>query len=525
MDTSKTPFLDAVSSNLPDGLSEDFRTLCNTSNNDQLLDNIIRFICGGGCTTTSQFNEEQWITRQTVVRNRLSALVVSPSGSQKRARDTTNDLPDTQNSGNKRQKNDFNEPLAADDPPVFTLKSVSVASPVRKKVVITIHNRSIRFHNTSTNALEHSVSVSSLRRGFLVPTRGKTKPHWTIILISSDAPPASERSSKGQPSAAQNNLQVIFGLDASATTAMTTTEYFGQGTTLPKETTIRKGEETLPLIHSFLSRLPFQTLEPSIDVFKSAFPGVGGTPLPGVEAYRGAKPGSLWFMKEGILWGEAKPCEFWPVEELLNKSEGLRIISATGRTLTIILTRVGREIEDGEAVKEESQFGPVDAKEQDAIHQWVREYRHLFGKRGGGGGEMEIVSPPENKNPTSSTAENVGRGKTLNQAQFDSEDEEDQDFQASSEDDSGSNSSSDEDGEGDGHAVGEDEEEEEEDAEGDEVEEEELKPENHPLLRPGAMPKMSRAAMDMVVDMVEGDLARASGVGARSDVEEDELDD
>ncbi|KAF9265116.1 hypothetical protein L218DRAFT_184339 [Marasmius fiardii PR-910] len=523
MDDIKTPFLNAVSCGLPDGLSEDFRSLCNTSSSDQLLDNIIRFISGGPCASQSPIDQQQWITKQSVVRSRLSELV-SPHGIQKRTRDT-DDLTDTQASGNKRQKNDFHEPLAADDQPVFTLKSVSVTSPVRKKVDITIHKSSIRFHNASTNALEHSASISSLRRGFLVPTRGKTKPHWTIILISSDVP--SPEKGKGQTSAPAN-FQVIFGLDASATTAMTTTDHT---TASPKETKIQKGEETLSLIREFLSHLPFQIFEPSTDVFKSAFSGAGGNPLPGVEAYRGAKGGSLWFMKEGILWGDAKPCEFWPVEELINKGEGLRVISATGRTLTVILTRAGEEEEDGEVVREESQFAPIDAKEQDAINQWVREHRHLFGKRAGGGGGTGIASSIESQNIDSKpTGAKDGGGPaktfTLNQAQFESEDEEDADFEASSEEDAGSDSSSDGDGEG-GDAEGEDEEE-EEDAEGDDMEEEkELKPENHPLLRPGAMPKMSKAAMDMVVDMVEGDLARATGSGAPSDgeAEEDELDD
>jgi hypothetical protein len=49
---------------------------------------------------------------------------------------------------------------------------------------------------------------------------------------------------------------------------------------------------------------------------------------------------------------------------------------------------------------------------------------------------------------------------------------------------------------------------------------EELRVENHPLMRPGAMPRMSRAAIDMVAAMVEGEL-----VGDGEDDGEDELED
>ncbi|KAL0579223.1 hypothetical protein V5O48_002785 [Marasmius crinis-equi] len=513
----KTPFLDAVSSSLPDTLSKDFQSLYDTSNNAQLLDNFIRFICGGPCGSQLPNDQEQWIAKQSIVRNRLSTLAF-PSGPQKRARET-NEPANTDHNGNKRQKSDTHEPSFEDDPPLFTLKSISATSPVRKRVDITIHKSSIRFHNATTNALEHSAPISSLRRGFLVPTRGKTKPHWTVILISNDVPELENR--KVQASA-QGNFQVIFGVDASATSAMTTLDHT---VTPTKETSIKKGEETLPLLRSLFSHLPIRVIEPSPNVFKSAFPGAGGNGVPGVEAYRGAKAGSLWFMKEGILWGDAKPCEFWPVEDLVNKTEGLRIISATGRTLTVILMRRGEQLEDGEVVREETQFAPIDAKEQDGINQWVRQHRHLFGLREGN--KEAGIAPPSPPKTTAGTEAVPAKPFTLSQAQFDSDDEEDEDFAASSDDESGSGSSSDEDGDGgSGGREGDDD----DDADGDddeeeEGEEEELKPENHPSLRPGAMPKMSRAAIDMVVDMVEGDLAHTVAAREESDAEEDELDD
>ena len=57
---------------------------------------------------------------------------------------------------------------------------------------------------------------------------------------------------------------------------------------------------------------------------------------------------------------------------------------------------------------------------------------------------------------------------------------------------------------------------------------EELDPAHHPLLRPGAMPRMSRAAVDAVVGMVEQDLMGGARRGMQADdesEEEDELED
>ncbi|KAK1220587.1 hypothetical protein PQX77_016639 [Marasmius sp. AFHP31] len=515
---TKTPFLEAVSSSLPDGLSKDFQALCNAPNNEQLLENMIRFICGGPCASqSSSTDQEQWVAKQSIVRNRLSTLAF-PSGSQKRSRDAE-EPSNAGTSDNKRHKTDIQVPSLSEDPPLFTLKGISATSPVRRKVDITIHKSSIRFHNASTNVLEHSAPISSLRRGFRVPTRGKTKPHWTVILISNDVPEVENR--KVQASA-QGNFQVIFGVDATTTSVITTLDHTASPA---EETSIKKGDETLPLLRSFFSHLPFRVIEPSTNVFKSAFPGAGGIGVPGVEAYRGAKPGSLWFMKEGILWGDAKPCEFWPVEELVNKTEGLRVISATGRTLTVILMRRGEQLEDGDVVREETQFAPIDAKEQDAINEWVRQHRHLFGKTEGDKDTANASTSPS-KTAVVEAEPVAPKNFTLNQAQFDSDDEEDADFAASSGDDSGSGSGSDDENDNDSDdAEGESEDDADVDDEDAEGEEEELKPENHPLLRPGAMPKMSKAAMDMVVDMVEGDLARATAVGGESDGEEDELDE
>ena len=74
----------------------------------------------------------------------------------------------------------------------------------------------------------------------------------------------------------------------------------------------------------------------------------------------------------------------------------------------------------------------------------------------------------------------------------------------------------------------------EDEEDNDEGEEEDMDPAHHPLLRPGAMPRMSRAAIDAVVGMVEKDLMAgatslerrgANDTGESGDEEEDELED
>lgn len=109
----------------------------------------------------------------------------------------------------------------------------------------------------------------------------------------------------------------------------------------------------------------------------------------------------------------------------------------------------------------------------------------------------------------------------------DSDDEEDEDFEGDSDSDGGSpTEDSEEEGDGGGEedAAGSDASGGEEDGEGDEDDEEgDLNPARHPLMRPGAVPKMSKGVMDMVVGVVEQEfLGPGNDLGSE---EEDELDD
>ncbi|KAH9891610.1 hypothetical protein C8Q73DRAFT_837222 [Cubamyces lactineus] len=459
------------------------------------------------------------------------------SRSQKRSRE---DEPLPSMKRLKSNGDDSVTPAAEDDPPLFTLNALSVSSPIRKKVNITVHRSTIRLTNPATQNEEHPpIPIAALQRAFLLSTRGKSKPHWTVALMASDVPAPTGKAAEALKTTPVP--QLVFGLDATLTTNFTTTSYDSSGST--KTDPYTKGSASLPALRSFLSHIPISTLEPSTTIFRSAA-APSGDGVAGVEAYRGAKQGTLWFLHEGVLW-DGKPCEFFALEHLAPAArneqsyDGVRTLSATGRTCSVILRRIGGgpaktptnghkkgeddedEESDDEAEGEDIDFGMVDGREQETIGRWIKSHRHLFGK-----------SPQSSPSPLAgSTAVDKGKGKAKadDPRNEDTEDEEDSDFTMDSSDEESSGDDSDasgsDAGEGEG-SDGEDEGNASDDVTDDEVEE--LDPAHHPLLRPGAMPRMSRAAVDAVVGMVEQDLMGGARRGMQDDdesEEEDELED
>lgn len=579
MTTSDTPYLSAILPLLPPDLTGHVNGLLNVPSASTTLDALIRFVSGGGSSAnTPSLDQQNWHEKQQQAARSLDVLtsILNPGNVAKRQREDSgqfDDDPDAQNAIKRlRLEPGVNAPNSSgtpplngqqtiprgtaptfnpnEDHPLYTLHAVSTTSPVRKKIDITICASTVRFTNPSSHAIETTIPRSALQRSFVLPTRGKPKPHWTVVIISSDTPSRG----KGANAATSNQIhpQVIFGLDATTTGPLAVTRYVTPDVSQsPAQTgqTHPKGTSTRPIIQEFLEALGTQILEPTTAVFKSACatPSAGSDAngVPGIEAYLTAKAGTLWFMHEGILWGESKPCEFWAVEDLIGRSEGVRVINATGRNCTVTLTRksvtaaeeaaekskAGAQEDDGEDVGIETSFGPIDGREQDSISQWVKQHRHLFGKRKGVEGyqdeakeEAETKKLPSNGPLTINTLD-------------DDEDDDDDDFEISSDEDDGGSpsSSSGEDGvsdaegaddaeEGDDDSSSEDDEGDTEQDEDEEMQDAaELDPKNHPLLQPGAMPKMSKAAVDLAVKMVSEDLM--GGGGAESEDEQDELDD
>ncbi|KJA22653.1 hypothetical protein HYPSUDRAFT_186028 [Hypholoma sublateritium FD-334 SS-4] len=527
---SDSMYLRAIIPSLPAEIAQKIRSLCTTPANEIMLENLVRLLAGGEHAADAPTSiQEQWLEKQAATKKVLSTL--QPTNSEKKRSREDEPLDGSQLPKRVRLSPPPSAPSGPNDiptgKPLFTLHALSTTSPVRKKVDITITTTTITLTNTSSRAIEATVPLASIRRAFIVPTRGKSKAHWTVVLLSSDIP----EKGKATPGTTPENQQVIFGVDATTSAPLTTTSYID-----PSEPAVNvspKATETLPFLHDFLAHLHVPAIAPSTAVFRSVCAGTGKSAspdgIPGVEAYRAAKAGSLWFTREGVLWGESKPCEFWPVEDLRGAADGLRIIGS-GRTCTVILTRRGAPPGEGpaedEEMGEETEFGMVDAKEREGINEWVRSHRHLFGRAPG-------ALPEEDSKDVKMKA--VNSGPLTIRTLMEGSDSEDDDFSASVSDLDGSEQST------DGNTSDEDvgdkesgEHDSEADAEGsaddlkeEEEEEEELDPAHHPLLRPGAMPKMSKAALEMAVGIVENDLTGSSAQGRDEpeEEEEDELED
>ncbi|KXN90410.1 hypothetical protein AN958_04279 [Leucoagaricus sp. SymC.cos] len=386
----------AISPHLPEKVLQGLRS---SPADDLALDNLVRLITGAEPSPHSTPDvREEWAVKQTAVTATLSSFNRSDN---KRSLDESESDP-----ANKRPRLSPSESSAQPSTsvdsgrPIYTLFPISATAPVRKKVDINIRENAVVFLNSTTKTADTPpIPLSVLRRAFLLPTRGKTKPHWTVVILSSDSQSATARS-KQVKATADEQPQIIFGLDAKLTTALTATSYDAEGK--PTTTTHAKNTEALPILREILKQLRIPILEPTPNIFKSAVPGLGRNAIsdgvPGVEAYRAAKQGTLWFMREGILWGESKPCEFWSVEDLIGKTEGLKIIGGVGKTCSVILTRRSRstsqdkdaedknmvegttaEDEPEEDLGEETEFSMVDSKEKDEIEKWVKQHRHMFG--------------------------------------------------------------------------------------------------------------------------------------------------
>ncbi|VDC04827.1 unnamed protein product [Peniophora sp. CBMAI 1063] len=497
---SPTAYLDALLTTLDDDTKDLAQGLFSSQTPKALVDLLVRLAADAPTGPPIQPNSpsfltlygQNWSERRDAAQAELRRLhakrkrsATPPPTPAKRAKLLPAELPPT--------------PAPAgpdlDDAPVYTLHALSVSAPMRKKLDITLHQRSIRLG-------EASFSLATLKRAFLLPTRGKSKPHWTVVLMSAD------QAVKPVKGAAIEGYQVVFGIDAEPTTAFASTAHPAAKETHPK------GSLTRPVLLEFLRKLPIPFYEPSSNVFAP----VSGAGL-GIAAYRGAKEGTLWFLAGGVL-GENKPCEFWALPDIDDADDAVRMISATGRTCTVFVRRKGTVEGEEEYEGEETDFGMVEGREQDGIRQWVRRYRSAFGKDA-------TVATGSGDASGSKDAEAGANGP----APMLDDDDDDSDFGVDSDDSDGGSptSSSDSDDEeapgSGGEATGSDSE--EEDADGGEAEEEEedgpLDPARHPLMRAGAMPKMNKAAMDMAVGMVVDELV--GGHDVEQDGEEDELDD
>lgn len=511
---SKTPYLDAVSTSLPSVLS-DLLMSFDVFTRDR-LDTLVRFCSGGSCPPRIAGHASAWVSGQTRLQQRLSRL--DPSTGEKRTRTDEEEsgvvggsLTNGNGVASKKPK------LAAspedgvnDTDSLFTLHSLSIMAPIRKKVDISITPEAIRLTNPANGNLEARIPLSIIKRAFIVSNLGKNKnkEQWAVTLIAADSYDKKGDAASQAQLAFNVDQTVPGGKDGFKTTA---------GADAHQESHA-KGDETLPLLQAFLSHLP-----PHIEVCvagkgSQAFKSSSGQPY--VDAYLGAKEGALCFLPQGILWANARPCEFYALEDLAPDSDvpgmgGVKTLSATGRTFSVFVRRKAirspdaDEDEDGEAEEgEETEFAMIDGRESENVNTWIRKYRHQFGRPRDVKGKGKARADPQDEEVAERNDES---------------DASDEDYAAPSESDGGEPSSDEESSDDDEGArtvdEGDAEESGEDDDNEDANEEEELDPARHPLLRPGAMPKMSKAAMQAVVAMVTQDV-----LGSKEDDADDEDD-
>lgn len=455
------------------------------------FDRLLRFSLGAIHSEEDGGSQAEWNEAQSKLENVLSNLKTAKG--KKRDRDDDNgggggDGETVQQASKKTKLDPGLQSIDVDDSPIFTLHSFSVAVPVRKKVDITIRQRSICFTNPTTETVESIVQTETLTRAFLLSTPGKTKAHWTVILLANTE---------------QN--QVIFGTDDLLPSLKTTTH------PEPLQTN-PKGTSAEASLRKFLSHLPSNTplLEPSTSHFRSD----NGEPW--LDTYLRAKEGHLFFFQSGILFGLKKPCIWIGMEEINN----VRTLSVTGRTFSVFITRQPKNNTEQDEEGEETEFSMIDGKHQDSVSKWVRSNQHLFGvARDEQQQQLEQSADPEE------TEQNPNQNADLD------DESDDSDFHSGSDSDGGSPSSAssseenDEEGEEGGNDSGSAE---EEDTEGEgeaEDEDEPLDPSKHPLMAPGAVPRLSKAAMDAVIGMVERDLKGGNHSTPTNGHEIDELGD
>ena len=543
----------------------------------KFIDTALRLASGGPARPDDAPPlRDAWPEIQASVQRALHALHPSSASSssqqqQPAKRKHSPSLPTSTNNKNKKPRHedagDNNEDVDdgggdEDDVPQLTLHALSATAPVRHKIDITLHVRTLRLAHSTTGAHVARCARAALTRVFLLPTRARSSGalQWTALLLAGDkpAPPSPRGAGSKEAKAAPVRFELACSVPDSSkpaaiprmtmhTSASTSTSASAASSTSASSTR----EAILALLSSTISETPIAlaTVE-------------RGAPLAGITAFRGVRETSLWFFDDGAgagILADGRPAEFWAVADLAPGEAGVRVRTATGRTCSVVLTRradPGEEDDDDEEEGEETEFQMIDGKERERILEWVRRHRGAFGlakakQQGALAKGKENGKPePEATGPEGDEGIDAGAGgDSDSDSDFETESGESDGGSPSSgsesasasasgpgsdagsdagssehEDEPRSRSGSESEGDGDGGRDDDDD---------DEVME--LEPKHHPLLRAGGLPKMSRAAMDAAVELVVGDLVGqthrdAPGPGPRPaederEEDEDELDD
>ena len=538
----------------------------------KFIDTALRLASGGPAHPDDEPHiRDAWPEIQASVQRALHALHPSTAStgpsSQKRKHS-----PSTPGTNSKKTKfedggdNSGDDGDDGEDVPQLTLHALSATAPVRHKIDITAHARTLRLAHSTTGAQVARCARTALTRVFLLPTRARSSGalQWTALLLAGDKPtPPSPRGAGGKAAAAVRFELACSVPDSSKPAAVPRMTLHASTSAASQVTSTR--DALLALLSSTISNIlvPLTTVE-------------RGAQLAGITAFRGVRETSLWFFDRAGILADGRPAEFWSVADLARGEAGVRVRTATGRTCSVVLMRRGERDGDGDGGEdeeeeedgEETEFQMIDGKERERILDWVRRNRGAFGVTGiqkdgaqvpsqGAAGKGKENGKSKGAGAGQEGAEGTdARGGEGEEGDSDS----DSDFEEESgESDDGSPSSGSSSGSGPGPGsdagseAGSSEHEDEARSGGgsgsegggggreddDDDDAMELEPEYHPLLRAGGLPKMSRAAMDAAVELVVGDLVgearqddppgsgSGSGLGRPVEVEgdDDEEDD
>ncbi|KAI9459942.1 hypothetical protein BJY52DRAFT_1186245 [Lactarius psammicola] len=532
-----TPYLDALLDAIPDdAIPPDLKIASTSHSIPKFIDAALRLASGGSSRPDDDaLLRGPWPQIQASLQHALHALG-SPPAHAKRKRSLSPSSAQAPPTNNKKPKHEEEED-GEEDPPHLTLHALSATAPVRHKVDITLHTRSLRLAHATTGVSVARCARTVLTRAFLLPTRARATgaPQWTALLLAGDTPTpppsAASRKKNGAGTAkGKEKVSARFELACSVSEAgavpRLTTHHSASTTTSVVSTSTPSSSSAPPNTYPPPSS-PHQALLYLLSSLSTPTPTTAtgsyttpklvqierGAPLAGITAFRGARETSLWFLDGAGVLADTRPAEFWALSDLARGDTGVRVRTATGRTCTVVLTRcpaprttpTEESEEDDEG--EETEFQMIDGKERERIAEWARRHKSAFGIAitHGEGAEAGGAS-------ASAVGGVVARGDSDSDSDFEQESEESDGGSPSpsgSSSDPGEHEGSEESGNEGGASEGAEGSAETEGDDGDDEEIVELDPKRHPLLRAaeaGAIPKMSRAAVDAAVGLVVDDL-------------------
>src|SRR6266702_4283476 len=397
-----TPYLDALLDAVPDDVIPlDLKNATTSHNVPKFIDAALRLASGGSSRPDDDaLLRDTWPQIQASLQHALHALGSLPAHVKRKRSPSPAQAPPT----NKKPKHEEEED-GEEDPPHLTLHALSATAPVRHKVDITLHARSLRLAHATTGASVARGARAVLTRAFLLPTRSRATgaPQWTALLIAGDTPTptpsAASRKNNGAGAGAGRGAgkrkekgSARFELTCSVPEAgavprlthhhstSTSTSVVSTSTPSSASAPPNSYSPTPSTPHQALLSFPsfLSTSSPTAATLTGAYSAPKlvqierGAPLAGITAFRGARETLLWFLDGVGILADARPAEFWALADLPRGDAGVSVRSATGRTCTVVLTRCppprttpteGSEEDEGE----ETEFQMIDGKEREGI--------------------------------------------------------------------------------------------------------------------------------------------------------------